>query len=107
LRDPGDVYWYEFPDEIGSHPTVVVSRATNRNSVLVAMITSKPQAESDDTLPLAGLDCERFVKGFVRADLLSTIRRDDPFWRKYIGRMSEEDLKKVRICVCAAVGIRL
>lgn len=104
MRDPGDIYWYDFPDPIGRHPTVIVSRETNRNSVIVALVTSKPQGPDVDILAIAGLDCERLITGWLRGDLIANIPRDDPYWGRYIGRMSEQDLLKARRCVCAAVG---
>ncbi len=104
MRDPGDVYWYDFPQPIGPHPVVVVSRETNRNSVIAVMITSKPQGLAVDVLPLAGLDCERFVGGWARGDLVANLPRADAYWRQFIGRMTDEDLERVRTCVSAAVG---
>lgn len=105
MRDPGDIFWYDFPLPIGPHPVVIVSREDNRNAVIAVMITSRPQRAAPDTLPLAGLDCERFVRGWARGDLVANLPRNDDYWRQYLGRMNEEDLRRVRKCVCAAVDV--
>ena len=86
---------------------VIVSRETNRDSVITAMITSSPQGAAADILPLAGLDCERFVRGWVRGDLIANLPKVDPYWGAFMGRMSNEDLAQVRKSVCAAVNVNV
>jgi mRNA-degrading endonuclease toxin of MazEF toxin-antitoxin module len=101
-RDPGDVYWYAYPPEIGTHMTVVVSRPTARSHVIAAFITTAPQPQDSDVIDLGrgGL-----VKGYVRCDMLMTVEHNDPSWRKYVARLDEDTLRKVREGVKAAVGL--
>jgi mRNA-degrading endonuclease toxin of MazEF toxin-antitoxin module len=101
-RGPGDVYWYAYPPEIGTHMTVVVSRPTSRSHVIAAFITTQPQPDAPDVIPLGkgGL-----VRGYVRCDMLMTVEHNDPFWKKYVARLDDSILEKVREGVRAAVGL--
>ena len=100
MKRRGEVYWYEFEAPIMSHMVVLVSRDSGRNAVLAAQITTASQPVAADVVLIAGMDCSRLVKGFVRCDRLTYIEKEDRYWGRYVTTMSEADMEKI------AVGLR-
>jgi mRNA-degrading endonuclease toxin of MazEF toxin-antitoxin module len=105
VRRRGEVYWYEFEAPIMSHMVVLVSRDTGRNAILAAQITSAPQPAAADVIPVAGMDCSRLVKGYVRCDRLTYILKDDRYWGNYVTSMSDADMGKIAAGLRATLDI--
>lgn len=106
-RDRGDVYRFAFPDDMGGpHPVLVVSRPTNRSTVLVAFITSTSQPVAPDVIPIEGMQCHPHLRGFVRCDQLYVLPKESPEWRNFILRLSEADMALIDAGLKAALELR-
>ena len=105
-RDRGDVYRFAFPEEMGGrHPVVVVSRPTNRATVVVAFITSTQQPIAPDVIPIANMQCNSKLRGFVRCDQLYVIPVDSPDWHTFLFAMSEGDMAMIDTGLRSALGL--
>lgn len=104
-RDRGDVYKFAFPDDIGEHPVVIVSRPTKRSTVLAAFVTSTSQPSAPDVVPVASMECASKLKGFVRCDQIYLLIADAPEWKRYLFRMSDADMALIEAGLKAALEL--
>lgn len=109
----GEIWWLALPDPIGSEPgyerpaLIVQSDAFNRsriNTVLVSMMTTHVE--------LAGIGGNVLVKGkgtgltkpsVVNVSQLASVDRS--FFRKRIGRLSDEQMEEVEAGLLLVLGL--
>jgi len=105
-RDRGDVYMFGFPEEMGGpHPVVIVSRPTNRSTLIALFITKTPH-DAIDVVSVASLTSGGPLRGYIRCDQPYVLVKDSPEWLRFIVKLNDVDLATIELGMKAALGIR-
>jgi mRNA-degrading endonuclease toxin of MazEF toxin-antitoxin module len=95
------------PGKDDPRPVIVVSRNTGRATCIVVPITSTPPPTAHpDVVPIAGMECEGQLHGFVRCDQTALLIKDDLSPNEtYHCSLSANDLEAIAAGLRAAFQI--
>jgi mRNA-degrading endonuclease toxin of MazEF toxin-antitoxin module len=103
-RSRGEVYWYDYGEEIKTRPCLIVSINTKSDTVMGVDITNTP-FDAPYVVPVAGMNCSTRISGYIRCDHVSTMYVSDRYWQAFVLSLDDEDMQKVEVGLRAALGL--